>query len=252
MNKFVVYTAIFNRYDVLHDPLYINSEIDYVCFTDTQLLSDKWKIVYVNPEDGNFSLANRKLKILGPYRELSQYEYSIYVDGSIQIKSDLLYFFNEYAGYDMVNFRHPQRYCLYSEIEQCLIEERGDIRGLFRQAMEYQKAGMPKDYSLSDNKIIFRKHNSLQIKKVMYAWWDQVSIFSGRDQVCLPYVLWKSQLMYCFFKEDLYDNLFFEVGPHRKEYIRRLWRFIYSKNAKSKLFAYLEKRYKRKAIEKLY
>jgi hypothetical protein len=252
MPKYVVYTAIFNNYDTLKEPLCKSSEIDYVCFTDNYKLKSKiWRIIYYNNTKLSASLNNRYLKILGPYNELKDYDYSIYIDGSILIKKDLSILFLKNIENPLVNFKHPQRNCLYDEIEQCLVERRGNIQGLYRQALYYLKMEMPYNYQLSDNKVFLRNHHSDIIRKVMFEWWEEVQRFSGRDQVCLPYILWRNDLQYKFFKEKIDSNKYLVVGPHKKEYIRRLGRAIKENKLPffpKKLLVFLEKKIK----EKLY
>ena len=81
MNKIVVYTAIFNNYDWLKDPVVVPTDIDFVCYTDSDRVCSKvWRIVKVCVEGISPSLLNRKIKLLYPYTELSQYDYSLYVD----------------------------------------------------------------------------------------------------------------------------------------------------------------------------
>ena len=77
MNKIVVYTAIFNDYDWLKDPVVVPKEIDFVCYTDSNKIHSKvWKIVKVDTNGEPPSLKNRKIKLLYPYTELKDYDYS--------------------------------------------------------------------------------------------------------------------------------------------------------------------------------
>ena len=97
MNKIAVYTAIFNDYDWLKDPVIETSGIDFICYTDSNKMSSKkWKVIKLDLGDMSPSLMNRKIKLLYPYTELSQYDYTLYVDGSILIKGDILKFLSKY------------------------------------------------------------------------------------------------------------------------------------------------------------
>ena len=42
--KKVIYTAIFGDYDSLPEPDYIPNGFDFICFTDTDIKSNIWKI----------------------------------------------------------------------------------------------------------------------------------------------------------------------------------------------------------------
>jgi len=225
MNNTVIYTAIFNNYDTLKEPLYITERCDYICFTDdNNLKSENWKLIVVDTNGISASLTNRRIKILGPYRELKDYKYSLYIDGTVLIKSDLTQFLAGYSDLNLVNFRHPRRQCIYSEFASCIAEKKGDPKKIIQQCHDYAREDMPFDFGLSDNKIILRNNDDETVKSIMYGWWDDVIKYSGRDQTCLPYILFKNGLHYSFFKENLLSNDIFEIWPHRNEYRRRIWR----------------------------
>lgn len=227
MNKTAIYTAIFNNYDTLKEPLIRTVNCDYICFTDNPKLRSKiWKIVNVDLMKSSASLINRQIKILGPYNELKDYQNSLYVDGTILIKSDLSAFLSHYMSFGMVNFRHPRRDCLYREIAACIASKKGEPVLFMKQCHDYSQSNMPFGFGLSDNKIIFRDHQNQDIQQLMMLWWEHVLKYGGRDQTCLPYVLFEKGLSYRFFNEDLLNNIYFEIWPHRNEFKRRLWRNI--------------------------
>lgn len=216
MRRIVVYTAIFNNYDWLKDPHIVSDKVDYVCFTDSDTLkSDIWKIVVVKERDISPSLLNRKIKLLYPYTYFKDYDYSLYVDGSVMIKSDVYEFLNKYVVNDplLMNFQHPGNDCIFVEIDNCVKEGLGNAEKLKEQYDVYKADGMPSHYGLSDNKIILRK-NCEEGYTLMSEWFDHVCNYSGRDQVCLSYVLWKHGLKYNFFDEVIEQNQYFETWPH--------------------------------------
>ena len=129
MNKIVVYTAIFNNYDWLKDPVVVSDGVDYICYTDSESVrSNVWKVVRINLEGKSPSLVNREIKLLYPFSELSRYDYSLYVDGSIMIKADVGKFLHKYISDSLVmmNFRHPHNDCIFVEIKRCLRRGSGD------------------------------------------------------------------------------------------------------------------------------
>lgn len=217
MNKIVVYTAIFNNYDWLKEPCVIPENIDFVCFTDTDSLKSKnWKIVKVEDNTISPSLLNRKIKLLYPYTYFKDYEYSLYVDGSVMIKGDVGKFLSPYLAAKpiLMNFKHPNNDCIFVEMERCIQQGRGNAEMLKKQFGIYKANNMPKHFGMSDNKIILRR-NCKESYTLMSEWYDHVSNYSGRDQVCLSYVLWKHALKYNFFDEIIEQNEYFETWPHR-------------------------------------
>lgn len=228
MGRIVVYTAIFNDYDWLKDPVVVSDGVDYICYTDSDhIKSDIWKIVKVNANGQSPSLLNRKIKLLYPYTELKDYDYSLYVDGSIMIKGDVNDFLGKYLPQNpiLMNFRHPHNDCIYEEIRRCIQQGRGNPDKLLEQYARYEKEGVPAQYGLSDNKILLRDNHSEFGKQMMEEWYDQVLRYSGRDQVCLSYILFRHHLSYSFFEENIERNCYFENWPHNTvEWYIRYWR----------------------------
>ena len=54
--------------------------------------------------------------------------------------------------------------------------------------------GFPQNYGLPENNIIYRKHNKAEIISIMNDWWYMLEHYSRRDQLSLPYVLWKHNI----------------------------------------------------------
>lgn len=226
--KYVVYTAIFNNYDWLKEPVFVPDDVDFVCYSDSPSLKSKhWKIVRMDLKGLSPSLLNREIKLLYPYTELRNYDYSLYVDGSMMIKGDVSTFLRKYAQMRpvLMNFKHPNKDCLFEEINYCIQRGRGIAEKLEEQGKIYKDNGMPKHYGLSDNKILLRDNHSELGEKMMREWYHHVITYSGRDQVCLPYILFKNQQKYSFFDEKIEKNDYFETWPHNNVvwYIR-FWR----------------------------
>lgn len=228
MSKFVVYTAIFNNYDWLKEPVIIPEGVDFICYTDSDSINSRhWKIVKVESNGKSPSLLNREIKLLYPYTELSQYDYSLYVDGSMMIKGDVGDFIRKYIQSEpvLMNFKHPNKDCLFTEIDYCIECRRGNVEKLKEQKKLYKEDDMPEHFGLSDNKVLLRNNHSELGKELMLSWFHHVITYSGRDQVCLPYVLYKNNKKYDFFEENIERNEFFETWPHNTViwYIR-YWR----------------------------
>jgi len=228
MPKIVVYTAIFNNYDWLKEPVTAPADIDFICYTDSKTLKSKhWKIIRIDLKGKSPSLLNREIKLLYPYTELRDYDYSLYVDGSMMIKGDVGSFIKKYIANRpiLINFKHPNKDCLFTEIKYCIQRGRGIAEKLSEQYIIYEDAGMPEHFGLSDNKILLRDNHSELGEQLMREWFQHVVNYSGRDQVCLPYVLFKHKLKYSFFEENIEKNEYFETWPHNNVvwYIR-YWR----------------------------
>ena len=198
--KTVIYTAVFggDNCDCLlsHFPGF-----DFICFTDKKKISTKWKIKLVKP---NLSpeILNRKYKILA-HRYLKNYENSMYVDANIRIlKNPKNLIHNVIKNSNFAVSKHFLRECLYDEALAVLKSSRFNNGLIFRQILNYAVKGMPQNYGLSENSIIIRKHNKSNIKKFMERWWYEITRKSHRDQISLPFLLWKYKFQVLMLNEN--------------------------------------------------
>ena len=206
-----VYTVITGEYDNLREIEYKNENLDYFCFTnDKSLISDTWDIIYINEPLDN-QLLQRKVKILC-CEYLSDYDLSLYIDGKVTVRKDVLPFINTYLkrNVDLVGFKHPQRSCIYDEIYFCVVLGKEKLStGLYLQEM-YRSEGYPHNYGLSDTAIMIRRHNEA-VKQLMVSWFHMVETYSRRDQLSLFYCIWKSptRISTVFLNDNIGDNEFF-------------------------------------------
>jgi hypothetical protein len=225
MKSKVIYTAIFGDGYYLHDPKEVSDDYDYICFTDKNTYqSDIWDIREVIPIYSHNGLNNRKYKIL-PHRYLSDYEYSIYVDGDLLITKDLNILYNSFSNSLLAVLDHSlcgskstgalnSRNCIYDEAR--FIKWLGDthpkkqykdnIQTIFQQMHRYQEEGYPSKNGLARNSILMRYHNNKNVIKVMEDWWIELKYGSKRDQLSFPYVCWKNNFKYSFIPEDIDNN----------------------------------------------
>jgi len=86
---------------------------------------------------------------------------------------------------------------------------------LLNQIFEYYKDGYPIDNGFLWGGVLIRDHNNVDVIKAMDMWFNEVITYSKRDQISLPYVLWKCNVHYDLIRENLYDNEFFEYQLHK-------------------------------------
>ena len=214
----VVYTAITGNYDELKEPMFYNSQMEYVCFTNNkQLKSDIWNIKYIEVEnDIQAKRIIRKLKIL-PHKIFPKYDTSIWIDGSIQITDDLETFMIKYQKFsDLLMFPHSKRECVYDEGAECILLEKDDKKILINQLYKYMQASYPEKNGLMLGGFLIRNHNNEKIIKIMEDWWKEVEGDSARDQISLPYVLYTNKYCYDLCDLDLYNNMWIKHYKHNK------------------------------------
>jgi hypothetical protein len=222
--KIVVYTSIFGGYDELHENQYQMDGVDYLCFTDSDIKSDMWDIVKCTPIYSDSNRNAKKYKVL-PHRYLSEYDYSIWIDGNILIINDIRNLVNnhKYQVFDHNQTVLDPRNCVYKEydaIMQLGKQNGGNYKDnpklMYNQINGYLKDGYPKNNGLATNPIILRNHNDNEVSSLMEAWWLEIKYGSRRDQLSFDYIAWKHNFKYAFLNGDSRRNDYFiQTGKHK-------------------------------------
>lgn len=223
--KGVVYTCITGGYDVPHEPVYKSDKVDYVLYTDKPCLDKKsiWQCHGLGtvPADPKGNGINRYYKF-HPFELFeNQYDYSIYIDGSVQTVSDIapLYMIAKASRLGIAMHRHAARCCVYKEALWCKYNKRGDQKALEKQVTEYREEGFPEKYGLCEATIIVVDLHNQTAKRLLDMWWDEFCRSgSGRDQLSFPYILWKEgyhiEDIGCL-GNDEYRNPKFRINAHK-------------------------------------
>ncbi len=226
VGKAVVYTSITGGYDDLLSAPKIE-DVDFVAYVDGakgEKMRNGWKIREM-PEDetlGNNILRNRYMKF-HPFELFGgKYDYSIYIDGNIEVLGDIR---KMLPGIDkktgLAFHRHQRRDSVYKEIKACKILKKGNARKLNEQGARYKKEGFPREFGLYECNVIATDLHSKSAEKILNAWWEEfLKSESMRDQIALPYVVWK--LGYEFndvgsLGDNVYKNPLVRVTLHKEK-----------------------------------
>jgi hypothetical protein len=195
MKKFLVLTSITGGKDILKDPPVVFENCDYVAYVDKKYDDIKiWEqrdVLQYSTIDPIKDRRNAKTyKILSSIM-FPDYEYIIWGDGNHQLKVDPQKIIDEYgADYDIYLFKHPDRNCLYVEMS-AVVQWKLDYKNLVEEQFKFYKSkGMPDNFGLYEMSTFIIK-NSHHIKEFQLMWWEQIMKYSSRDQISLPYCLWK-------------------------------------------------------------
>ncbi|WP_417432247.1 glycosyltransferase domain-containing protein [Kiloniella sp.] len=224
--KNVIYTTIVGGYDnLIEQPKYAGW--DYVCFTDqkslgwrTKLGLSNWKIIpFENPGIDN-TRYSRMPKLL-PHRFLSEYEYSVYIDGNARLINNPTKLLDELSWPDFGAAYHPFRDNIYDEFTECSALGM-DLASTFeKQKNFYLDQGLPNPSQLIENNFLLRRHNQSNISDLHEQWWTELLQHSKRDQLSLPYVSWKKNLWPTLMSQDLKHN-YFRKKAHYRSFLQRL------------------------------
>jgi len=211
MKRLVVYTCVTGSYDVVKKPSVFVDWADWRAFSE------------VDFED------NRYPK-LQPHTLFPEYEYSLWIDGNIDIVSEEFWIkikeqMDEgilYAG-----LPHPQRDDIYEESLRILKNDREKLSNLKRAVLFLHNQGFPRHYGMNENGVILRKHNSPDVVNFDNMWWDMFCRFSRRDQMSWAFCMWKSGLVSVDILpkgSNVRSHTWFHYTPHGAVYKKHLWR----------------------------
>ena len=95
-----------------------------------------------------------------PHVLFPEYDDSIYVDGNIVFVYDNIFKMLEDCNDKiMLAPQHPRRICVYQELYAVIELGYETSENLARLQRFLYRQGMPNDYGMTENNILFRKHN---------------------------------------------------------------------------------------------
>lgn len=198
--KGVVYACITSGYDNPSTPIYDDECCDYILFTDDISRNSFWNEVNTSTlnlnEKGNYINRYCKMHPFALFAK-SKYDYAVYVDGDVQLVSDVnsLYDIARLSRSGIAMHRHSQRDSVYDEAKACILGGRGSKEGIRRQISKYEDEGFPEHFGLCEATIIVVDLHNNMARKIMSDWWDEFcNTKSHRDQLAFPYVVWRSGL----------------------------------------------------------
>ncbi|MBV1879121.1 MAG: DUF616 domain-containing protein [Pseudomonadales bacterium] len=223
----VIYSAVVAGYDRVCKPKVRTRGVRYLLFSDRADKVAGWTTKPIKEAQSSASLTNRWYKFF-PHKAMQNVEYSMYVDGNRRITEDLTSIFEEFrnSGAALGLFLHSDRSTIAEEVAACRnlgkfdADDEACIEG---QLLDYKAAGLPDDQPLFDNGVLFRWHKHPQLAQSMQEWWHQHQRYSKRDQISLPYVIWKTNLPILIWRQEFrVEGASFQIYPHNGSWLRNL------------------------------
>jgi hypothetical protein len=225
--KVVLYTCTFLDYDQVFSPLRLSAGVDHVLIADRRprfVRGWRWRPLPPEVDGLSQSLANRHCKFFA-HRLFPDADISIYVDGNTLILDDLGPLVAEFAasGAEIGLFAHRERGDIYAEFETGRRSGRippDDAARGAAQLARYRAAGLPEDHPFTENGIIFRRHGGPRLDAAMTLWWEEITTYTRRDQISLPYVLHATGIAAKVWDWNYkYENPYFVRYPHRDGFL---------------------------------
>lgn len=223
--KCLIYTCIAGDYDEVLEPIYVPDGVEFRVVTD-QPVPEKscWKALSLSQiaEISGLDDTRRARYVkTHPHVLFPQYEYSIWVDSNIRIVGDVTGTFRSLGSIPFASNWHPLRNCIYQEAKACVLKGKEQKHALEAQTMNYVREGMPAKFGLVETNMLVRRHQDATCIKLMEDWWAEILKHSKRDQISLPYVIWKAGYQMediGFIGTDIRQNPAVQVHIHKATY----------------------------------
>lgn len=191
MKPCVVYSVITGAYDKILPLDVTESDVEYVLVVDNNFSGEPppgWHLMKLPESNLNDKDLNRYIK-MHPHLLFPQYDCSVYVDGNIQVVSELKNLIDDsLSSRDIALYQHYKRDNVYSEALECLKLGLEYFWRVLPQMARYKSTGFKGD-TLYEASVIFRRHHSLVLKQAMENWWKEYLGNAKRDQLSLTYCL---------------------------------------------------------------
>ena len=122
------------------------------------------------------------------------YDYTVYIDGSCRITCDIKpMVYSMIAAEKTIGiYSHAEFVSPYDEAPFCWVVKNVSYRAIKEQMNFYSREGLPKYTGYYETPVLIRKSGDVELQAVMDTWWEQIKHFTHRDQLSLPYALWKN------------------------------------------------------------
>lgn len=192
-----IYSCIVGGYDKPKIPLISYSNCTYVLYTDdVSITAPGWQVKPI-PE----KLKTLKITEINRYmkfhpEEVCPTRFGIYVDGNVRLIAGIPNFINKISEKTgLAIFMHPWRNCIYTEVKMCKLVGKGNAEKMQHQIDAYRQEGFPKNYGQLETSIIVSDLNNTRSTELLHKWYEEHTLRGGgRDQISLPYILWKNNL----------------------------------------------------------
>lgn len=202
----IIYTCLIGDIDKLEDPIFPNEKFEYICFSDKPRKSSIWKIEPLIKKFNSSRLSARYHKtivssMLG--------DDNLWQDSKITFNSKIDFIKNQ----KLCLPTHPIRNCIYEEAKK-VVELGKDFSFNVNKIIEkYKQEQYPKKNGLYETSLVLRS-NCEEVKKINELWWEEIQI-CVRDQISLPYVLWKLNFKPELFNFNIFENKYLNIRHHK-------------------------------------
>lgn len=152
-----------------------------------------------------------------------EYDYTVWLDGSIVLKVPAMALVGEMGKNDILAFKHPNRTCVYKEAEECLKLKLDDKEKIDFHVQRLKDCGYPENNGLTETKVVVRK-NSPEVDLFNQEWFYQVMTGSLRDQLSFDYCAWLTGIKIKHIPPVAWGNEWFDYIKHHEKNERSIYK----------------------------
>lgn len=217
--RVLVYTANFGGKDEL--PYLINKHaanknIEFIYVTDNRnAISKDYKVHVVKRSFLDTVKNARHYKICG-IPDFERFDIAVWHDSSIVIDCSKLDDLIQHQDNILSVFMHDE-VCTYSEARNALNTKKDNPIRVTIQMLYYGfLAKYPARNGVFETGIMVMKPAEFHHSELRKLWWAHVKMFSCRDQLSLPYAVWKTKSKVGILKGRGHDNPYSEFRGHKR------------------------------------
>jgi len=165
--------------------------VDYHAFVDDNAANNKWithPIIEFSNDPTYTNRRNAKVYKILPFAFLPNYDYFFWVDSTHLLETNPNEVINKYLNdTDVAVFKHPERDCIYPEGKIVMDINFDHLNLVEDQLAFYKDLCYPENNGLYELPVRVQRNTALT-QRMGWMWWEQICMFSSRDQISFPFV----------------------------------------------------------------
>ena len=165
--------------------------VDYHAFVDDNAANNKWithPVVKFSNDPTYTNRRNAKVYKILPFAFLPEYDYFFWVDSTHILEANPLEVIEKYLNNtDIAVFKHPERDCIYPEGKIVMDINFDHLNLVEDQLAFYKDLCYPENNGLYELPVRVQRNTALT-QRMGWMWWEQICMFSSRDQISFPFV----------------------------------------------------------------
>lgn len=204
----IVYTAVFGGYDRILPPKEPGGA-RWVCITDGPNAPEPWQTVRRSRVRHPRFLA--RLYKIRSHRWFTD-DVVVWIDGNVRLTAPPESLEKYLENTDIAAVEHRYRHNHYHEAKACIDQKKGDKHKISQQARAYFQDGCP-GQPVGATFLLLRRQTEAVVK-LNELWWRQIIEHSMRDQISLPWCLWRLSMEMTLIPGTHLGGKDYERGQH--------------------------------------